>query len=446
MAIGPIRSIRQAFAAAFAERRIYLRSRQRTRYIALGVRTQVAGLAAATAIVAWTGFTTAAYVGGALDGHAVRNRLASVQEAYETRVAALGDQQRALEEQLHQANLRRDEVTGRLSDKQSRLVATANRLQEAEAELAVLRGEYERMIDLRREDHAQIDALGTRLAEAEAALAEAEIARANLEEAFGTFTGTVDRVIAERDDAVAGMARLSGELSDANGELGRMQDREERLLSQLEDAARLSLDGLERMFGNATIDLDRILTQAQRDYTGAGGPFVPLRDGDALEADTSEGDKRVAALMQDLESVNLMRFAADRLPFGEPVYGGRRTSGFGPRRDPKGRGYSLHAGLDIAGPRGTPIYTTADGIVTYAGRQRGYGLVVKIRHAFGFETVYAHLSRARVKVGQRVSRGDRVADMGSTGRSTGTHLHYEIRIDKEPVNPLKFIEAARDVL
>ena len=87
-----------------------------------------------------------------------------------------------------------------------------------------------------------------------------------------------------------------------------------------------------------------------------------------------------------------------------------------------------------------------DGVVTFAGRQRGYGRVVKIRHAFGFETFYAHNSRMRLKVGQRVSRGDRIADVGSTGRSTGNHVHYEIRIDNEPVNPVKFIKAARDVL
>jgi murein DD-endopeptidase MepM/ murein hydrolase activator NlpD len=106
----------------------------------------------------------------------------------------------------------------------------------------------------------------------------------------------------------------------------------------------------------------------------------------------------------------------------------------------------MHSGLDIAAPRGTPIYATADGVVTISGRQGGYGRMVKIRHAFGFETVYAHLSRTRVKVGQRIGSGDRIGDMGSTGRSTGNHVHYEIRIDNKPVNPVKFIEAARDVL
>ena len=94
----------------------------------------------------------------------------------------------------------------------------------------------------------------------------------------------------------------------------------------------------------------------------------------------------------------------------------------------------------------TPIYATVDGVATISGRQNGYGRVVKIRHAFGFETVYAHLNRTREKVEQRVGRGDRIGDMGSTSRSSGNHVHYETRIDNKPVNPVKFIEAAQDVL
>jgi murein DD-endopeptidase MepM/ murein hydrolase activator NlpD len=223
-----------------------------------------------------------------------------------------------------------------------------------------------------------------------------------------------------------------------------LNDHQERLLTQIEAAARTSFADLGTLFSRSGIDIDRILSAARRDYSGAGGPFAPIDDDTAN--DNWAEETRVASLMTDLETVNLMRFAAERLPFGNPVHGGRQTSGFGPRRDPKGRGRSMHSGLDIAAPRGTPIYATADGLVIFAGRQRGYGIVVKIRHAFGFETFYAHNSRARVKVGQRVSRGDRIANIGSTGRSTGNHVHYEVRIDNKPVNPSKFIEAARDVL
>lgn len=442
MAVGSGWSTRRALAAAFPERRIYLRTDERTRYLSFGAGTQIAVVVAALALLLWTGFTTATFVGGALDGQATRTRIETTREAYEARIAALGVQQRALEEELHQANLRRDAVTERLSGKQSRLVDTANRLQEAEAELTVLRDQFERLTNQRRDDQGRIARLAADLARAETSLARTETSKANLADAFGAFSGTVEQVIEQRDDAVAKASRLSSKLTETKGALDRMEDREERVLGQIEQAARTGLAGMRRLFGRTDMDIDDILSKARRDYTGTGGPFLPIAEGEDIDA----GDLRVAALVKDLETLNLMRFTADRLPFALPAQGGRFTSGFGKRRDPKGRGWAFHAGLDIAGPRGTAIRTTADGVVTFVGRQHGYGIMVKIRHAFGFETVYAHLSRARVKVGQRVSRGDRIADMGNTGRTTGTHLHYEIRIDKEPVNPRKFIEAAKDVL
>ena len=105
----------------------------------------------------------------------------------------------------------------------------------------------------------------------------------------------------------------------------------------------------------------------------------------------------------------------------------------------------MHEGADFAAAHGSPIFATADGVVTHAGWQGGYGRLIKIRHEFGVETRCAHLSRIRVNVGDKVSRGERIGDMGNSGRSTGTHLHYEVRIDGTAKNPMKFIKAARDV-
>jgi len=404
---------------------------------------------AVAALLGWTGFTTTAFVTSAMDGRSAQVRLETTGAAYQARIAANVAQQRSLEEQLNQADLRRDEVTGRLSDKQARLVETANSLQEADAELTVLREKFESLVDARRDDAARIKTVESEVAGLRIALAESETSKANLDTAFATFRGALDYVIAKRDRAVGAVSRLDGEVVRLTGEIGRLQDRQERMLSQLEVAARTSFAGLETLFGRTNINLDRILAQARRDYSGSGGPLVPvtsvLATGGAVDG-TEAGYARVEALINDLDTVALMRFAAERLPFGTPVHGGRWTSGFGPRRNPKGSGRTMHSGLDIAAPRGTAIYATAAGIVTYAGRQRGYGIVVKIRHAFGFKTLYAHNSRARVKVGQRVVRGDRIADMGSTGHSTGNHVHYEIRINNKPVNPVKFIKAARDVL
>lgn len=177
----------------------------------------------------------------------------------------------------------------------------------------------------------------------------------------------------------------------------------------------------------------------RRGYSGQGGPLTPLSFSTS-GAEPSPDAIRANAILNQLDKLNLYRIAAERAPFAMPVNPGvRLTSSFGPRW---GR---IHKGLDLAGPKGTPIYATADGVVTHAGWQSGYGLLVKIEHEFGVETRYAHQSKLRVKKGQRVSRGQQIGDMGNTGLSTGPHLHYEVRSGGKAINPMTYIKAARDV-
>ena len=123
----------------------------------------------------------------------------------------------------------------------------------------------------------------------------------------------------------------------------------------------------------------------------------------------------------------------------------RFTSAFVARTDPFGNFIRLLPGTDFAGAYRSPIYAAADGVVSHALPSSGYGKMVSLRHALGRETVYGHLSRIRVKMGQKVSRGERIGDMGSTGRSTGTHLNYEDRVDRKPVNPMTYLKAAKNV-
>jgi murein DD-endopeptidase MepM/ murein hydrolase activator NlpD len=122
------------------------------------------------------------------------------------------------------------------------------------------------------------------------------------------------------------------------------------------------------------------------------------------------------------------------------------NSGFGYRRDPFRRRGALHTGLDFGGPRNAPVLATAPGTVVESGRQGAYGIMVVIDHGMGIETRYAHLSRALVRVGDRVQTGRKVGIMGRTGRATGHHLHYEIRVDGRPLNPKPFLEAGAKLL
>jgi murein DD-endopeptidase MepM/ murein hydrolase activator NlpD len=134
--------------------------------------------------------------------------------------------------------------------------------------------------------------------------------------------------------------------------------------------------------------------------------------------------------------------ASVAIPSAQPVKGSAMTSGFGVRSDPfRGRA-AMHAGIDLAGPIGTAIYATADAIVGRSEWANGYGNLIELNHGRGIQTRYGHLTRSLVRAGQRVKRGDLIGHMGSTGRSTGSHLHYEVRIDGKAVNPVPFMEAS----
>jgi murein DD-endopeptidase MepM/ murein hydrolase activator NlpD len=127
--------------------------------------------------------------------------------------------------------------------------------------------------------------------------------------------------------------------------------------------------------------------------------------------------------------------ASDDLAMARPVATGRLSSTFGLRSDPIEGGVRVHAGIDIAGPMGTPVRASADGVVSFAGRAGGYGSLVRVDHGGGLQSRYGHLSRIFASPGEPVRRGDVIGLMGSTGRSTGSHLHFEVRLDGRPVDP-----------
>lgn len=165
--------------------------------------------------------------------------------------------------------------------------------------------------------------------------------------------------------------------------------------------------------------------------------------------DPGDSPEDVAALSTQLEQLGAgmdrlqrkldeRRLMISATPAISPV-AGILTSGFGYRRDPFTGSRAFHNGLDFVAPPGKDVHVTGDGVVTRAGRERGLGNAVYVSHGFGITTRYGHLSKTAVEVGQRVRRGDVVGHVGSTGRSTGYHLHYEVRVDGQPVNPLGYI-------
>ncbi len=168
------------------------------------------------------------------------------------------------------------------------------------------------------------------------------------------------------------------------------------------------------------------------ELVGIGGPETVT----ALDKAADQLEREVRHINDRLRS-DILRLAS--IPRGLPVKG-YVTDGFGMRRNPfNGEGREVHEGLDVAVDFGTPVTATADGLVIYAAPHAGYGNLVIVYHSNGITTRYGHLSRTSVEPGQRVKRGDQVGNAGSTGRSTGPHVHYEIRENDQPVDPLRYV-------
>ncbi|WP_367305108.1 peptidoglycan DD-metalloendopeptidase family protein [Sphingomonas tagetis] len=173
---------------------------------------------------------------------------------------------------------------------------------------------------------------------------------------------------------------------------------------------------------------------------GMGGPFEAApADGAVAEGNA---DAQFRSLFQTWQKLDVLEQTVIAIPSMQPVDNVKLTSSFGVRADPFHGSAAMHAGVDIPGPQGTPVYATADGVIGRSGRFGGYGNLIAINHGKGIETRYGHLSKILVASNTRVRRGQLIGLMGSTGRSTGSHLHYEVRIDGAAVNPMPFMQNA----
>lgn len=232
---------------------------------------------------------------------------------------------------------------------------------------------------------------------------------------------------------------LQQKLAHLQAEISALEDKNREQLEQFEQEREVFLGEameelssrsklLEELFQSVGIIVPRKTKIVLRENENSGGPFRELSP---LERQKDELINRIDAYLDK----------ADAIPLGRPS-SGRITSPFGKRRDPLNGRISFHDGIDFRGWRGEKIHATASGVVTRAGRFGGYGKYVELRHGNGYETAYAHMQKILVKKGQKIKRGDVIGLIGSTGRSTGPHLHYEIRRNDRRINPGKFIKVA----
>lgn len=428
------------------EQRLFLKNETSTRFFRLRPLTQAIALTGSTLVLGWAILATAILLIDWIGAGSGRDQTLRQQALYEQRLTALSDDRNQRAEEAAHAQQRFNLALAEVSQMQERLLASEDSRKELATGIDVIQNTLRRTIKER--DEARLEAASATLALVQQG-GNTAVAGGGVSDTVDTLefvTAALGATARQRDDLAN--AALAAKEETATVALAKqaLEMRNDMIFARLEEAVTVSMEPLDKMFRAAGMAPEDLLGQVRSAYSGQGGPLMPFVPSTMGAAALTPDEIRANAILEGLDRMNLYRIAAEKSPFSMPVKAAFRfTSGFGYRHDPKGAGNRMHTGTDFAGAAGTPVLATADGVVVHADWSSGYGRLVRIKHAFGIETYYAHLAQIRVKVGQKVSRGDRIGDMGSSGRSTGTHLHYEVRIAGKPVNAMTFIKAARDV-
>lgn len=363
----------------FPERHVYLRSRGETRGYVLSTRKQLVMAFAACGFAVWVILASASTVFSFATRGSVDEEVADVTSRYERADAEL--------------RARYETALARLSQSSGSVDELARNIEHRHAALTRVMTQFR-------------------------GVAGAEQALTPETQANDKSRAPLERVLAVRAD-------------------------QERLIAKAETFAHSRAERLRLAFRLAGLDPTAYAGGAAP-ALGVGGPLVSANDPKALASilDVDEGfAQRIQNASRDLGAMRSLADAADRIPLAHPTTATPETSSYGVRLDPFTGRPALHTGLDFAGAYMTPIHASAPGIVSFVGVRTGYGNTVEIDHGGGFKTRYAHLQGYSVRVGERVAVGERIGAMGSTGRSTGVHLHYEVWVNGRPENPMRFLKA-----
>ena len=403
----------------FPERQIYFRTRGAVRYVVLSTRVQAIGAVGLAVFAVWVGIASANLI---LEDQIIA--------AKQREIAKLSGKYKALDTELN--NL------------QKNVVATAKELEARQRYLNSLiarsgapKIEHAGALELERLNASSPGAKA--ILEPKAPPAKPKPETVGHLEAAPTTENGAQHISGEQSaigatDPLAGVARRFAWVDKA----------QQTVAALFAADARAAFNELERKIEVTGLTGDKLLAAMDEPHRGQGGPFV-LDTADLASFGAAKPGHVFFKLLNEVRKLEDLQSILTSLPVLKPVDQYYISSRFGRRHDPFNGHSAMHAALDMAGPRRSPVYSTAPGVVTKAGWNGPYGRFVEIDHGHGFKTRFGHLDKILVTKGEEIGARHKIGLMGSSGRSTSTHLHYEVWFDGVPQDPMKFFKAAQYV-
>ena len=472
--------LRAWHARVFVERQLILRSKGRVRFLTLSPTLQNGAALAGMGALAWVLVSAVALINADYTIESKDQAIADkTAEAEEARFAY-----NELVEQVRAYHRRFSEVSSELADSQNKLLgmigqnsnlrstlsSASEQLESAEQHVSSVAGELtqkELVLDglldqnlLLKSDlettRAQLETVESQRAKAaeraERLTGELQSLESDLESLAGrnltletglnTLESEVALVTEQRAEALEETEALQNRVAELEARIVSLQRSQQDFLLHMTERTINTIDEAERTIAMTGLNTELLLNRVEDLSFGQGGPFVAISS-ELLAA--SELKHEVSVLDSHMERWERLQFVLRILPLTAPVDSYRLSSKFGKRKDPLNGRWAMHYGVDLAGPLRSAVMATSSGTVVFAGWHGNYGRVVEIDHGLGVRTRYGHLKSIDVKKGDKVGFREKIGTLGSSGRSTGPHVHYEIFIDGKSIDPENFLKAGKYV-
>lgn len=416
----------------FPERQIHLRTRGRISFFRVPQWAQLTTTSLAIVFTGWVGYSTFSYIQHDEIVGAKNSMISDARQAYDDLLSDVTAYQR-----------RFVELTRELEDNHNLMLSLVERNATLQRSLSTVEKRLENTESERENVAGAREVLRDKLGRLENDMRSLSTKNFSLRDNLMTVETDLQTVVRERDEAHHHNAELQSQVAMLEDRLNGLQTAQDTAVEKMTERTMEYIGSLEKVVEIAGIEVDSLLASSDEivGKVAQGGPFIPIKPEEA----GGHLMQKLTRLDDHLGQWETLQAVMARLPLAAPLNTYYVTSSFGKRRDPLNKRWSAHYGVDFGGPMRSPVYAPAAGIVKQAGAKGRYGRFIEIDHGSGIVTRYGHLNKIMVKRGDKIDFRQKIAELGSSGRSTGPHLHYEIVFNGKPKDPMRFIKAGRHV-